>query len=436
MKKKTPVHNIGIVSLGCAKNLVDTEVLMKQLEDRNVRLFFDPAEDDLIDTVIINTCGFILDAKQESIDTILQFVQKKKRGNLKSIFVMGCLSQRYKEELAREIPEVDGFFGVSELSEVITRAGGLFKSDQLDKRFITTPGHYSYLKIGEGCSRLCSFCSIPLIRGNHISKPVEIILLEAENLIKDGIKEINLISQDTTFYGMDLYKKRKLPELVRKLASIKELEWLRIHYTYPDGFPLDLLEVISSHKNICKYIDIPLQHISSRILKSMKRGLNEAETRDLLSKIRSSVPGICIRTTFIVGYPGETEPEFLHLVDFVKESRFGRLGVFTYSHEEGTPAYRLKDDVPEKEKQRRAEFLMKIQENISLEMNEELVSKVLKVIIDRKEGDYYIGRSEFDSPDVDQEIIIPVTEPLIPGNFYNIRIMEAAPFELSGKLLD
>jgi len=435
LKTKPNPHSIGIVSLGCAKNLVDTEILMKQLEASHFRLILDPGDNDLLDTAIINTCGFILDAKQESIDTILQFVEAKKTGRLKNLFVMGCLSQRYKEELLKEIPEVDEFYGVSDLKQIIERVGGEFRSNLIGERYLTTPSHYAYLKIAEGCDRSCSFCSIPAIRGNHVSKPMEQVISEAESLIRQGVKEINVISQDTTYYGVDLYKKRKLPELLSKLASLPGLEWLRLHYTYPDGFPLELLDVLNNHTNICRYIDIPLQHISSRILKSMKRGMNEDETRRLVHSIRSAVPGVAIRTTFIVGYPGETEKEFEELKEFVRTSRFERMGVFMYSHEEDTAAFTYTDDIPAGVKQARLDELMEIQEGISFELNQARIGQLVKIIIDRKEGEYFIGRTAIDSPEVDNEVLIRAgKDDLVIGNFYTVQIISADQFDLHGKI--
>ena len=435
MKTRIHPHRIGIVSLGCAKNLVDTEVLMKQLDAGNIKLILDPSEKDQLDTAIINTCGFILDAKEESIDTIFQFVRKKKQGQLTNLYVMGCLSQRYKEQLVKEIPEVDEYFGVNDLEQIIKRVGVEFRLELLGQRILTTPAHYAYLKIAEGCNRSCAFCSIPRIRGKHVSKPIEQIILEAKSLINQGVKEINVISQDTTYYGLDLYQQRKLPELLSGLASLKGIEWLRLHYTYPDGFPLELLDVINAHENICKYIDIPLQHISSRILKSMKRGMDSADTRQLLQTIRSRIPGVAVRTTFIVGYPGETEKEFEELKDFVRQSRFERMGVFVYSHEEDTPAYKLKDNIPANVKQARMDELMEIQEGISFELNQAKINQLLKVIIDRKEGKYFVGRTSIDSAEVDNEVLIrPGKNKIYPGNFYEVRIISADHFDLYGKI--
>jgi ribosomal protein S12 methylthiotransferase len=437
LKTKSLRHRIGIVSLGCAKNLVDSEILMKQLDASSFTIILDPSEKDKIDTAIINTCGFILDAKNESVDTILDFVRAKTEGRIQSLFVMGCLSERYREQLSKEIPEVDAYFGVNEMSKIVERAGGKFRKELLGERILATPSHYAYLKIAEGCDRHCSFCSIPSIRGKHISRPMEDLVREATILVKNGVKEINVISQDTTYYGLDLYKKRSLPELLEKLAAIKGLEWIRLHYTYPDGFPPELLDVISRHDNICKYIDIPLQHINSRILASMKRGIDKQKTLDLVKLIRARLPEGVIRTTLITGYPGETEKDFKELQEFIGKSRFDRLGVFTYSHEEGTGAYALKNTVPGKVKQERASTLMEMQEEISLRLNSARVGSVLKVMIDREEEEYYIGRTEFDSPEIDNEVLIAKSgRELNIGSFYKGRITAAESFDLYAEIED
>jgi ribosomal protein S12 methylthiotransferase len=436
LKTKTGPHKIGLVSLGCAKNLVDSERLMKQLEANSFQLVFDPVDHRGIDTAIINTCGFINDAKQESIDTILRFVRAKQHRKISHVYVMGCLSERYREKLRVEIPEVDAFFGVNELKEVIRHLGGTYRSQLLGERTLTTPGHYAYVKIAEGCDRNCAFCAIPMIRGKHVSRPVEEIRDEVSLLVASGVKEVNLISQDTTWYGLDLYGKRRLPELLESLAGISGLEWLRLHYTYPDGFPAQLLEVIRSHENICNYVDMPLQHISDRILKSMRRGTDGAKTRRLIEKVRKAIPGVAFRTTFIVGYPGETKQEFEELKAFVREARFDRMGVFTYSHEEDTAAFKLKDSVTESVKNRRAEELMAIQEEISLQLNSSRVGQSMKVLVDRKEGDFFIARSEFDSPEVDNEILIPSgRRKILPGTFRNVKITRAESFDLYADLL-
>lgn len=435
MKTKSGPHRIGLVSLGCAKNLVDAELLMKQLEANNYKLVIDPVDYKKIDSAIINTCGFISDAKQESIDTILEYVTAKQMGYIDHVYVMGCLSERYRSKLQKEIPEVDAFFGVNELKKIITHIGGTYKSQLLGERKITTPSHYTYLKIAEGCDRKCSFCAIPIIRGKHVSRPIDDIISEAATLTASGIKEINLISQDTTYYGLDLYKKRLLPELLTTLAKVNGLEWIRLHYTYPDGFPLELLDVVKSHPNICNYIDIPLQHISNRILKSMHRGMDGSTTRNLIDTIRQSIPGVAIRTTLIAGYPGETEKEFLELRKFIEEYRFDRLGVFAYSHEEDTGAFQLKDSVPYKSKMERVEELMRVQEEISLSLNQEKVGQTMKILVDRLEDEFYIARSEYDSPEVDNEVLISKNDTtLLPGSFYNVKITRAESFDLYGEL--
>jgi ribosomal protein S12 methylthiotransferase len=410
---------------------------MKQLDASSFQIILDPSDKDKIDTAIINTCGFILDAKNESIETILQFVKAKTDGRLQSLFVMGCLSERYREQLAKELPEVDAFFGVNELSRIVKRVGGKFRKDLLGERILATPSHYAYLKIAEGCDRHCSFCSIPAIRGKHISRPMDEIIREAAILAGNGVKEINVISQDTTYYGLDLYKKRMLPELLEQLAEIPGLEWIRLHYTYPDGFPVEVLEVIKRNDNICKYIDIPLQHINSRILKSMNRGIGKQETLELVSLIREQLPEGVIRTTLITGYPGETKKDFGELKEFISHCRFNRLGVFTYSHEEGTGAYSLKNTVPDKIKQERAAILMEMQQNISLMLNTERVGSTMKIMIDREEEEYYIGRTEFDSPEIDNEVLIPKERNNLEiGCFYQARITTADNFDLYAEIED
>jgi ribosomal protein S12 methylthiotransferase len=435
LKTTAKPHKIGLVSLGCAKNLVDSEKLMRQLEASNFELIFDPVDATNIETAIINTCGFITDAKQESIDTILQFARAKQHNQISHLYVMGCLSERYKSTLQKEIPEVDAFFGVNDLEKIIRHLGGIWQNGLIGERKLTTPSHYSYLKIAEGCDRQCSFCAIPLIRGKHISKPLEELISEAERLAEKGVREINVISQDTTYYGLDLYKKRRLPDLLHSLAGIRGLEWIRLHYAYPDGFPLELLDVIRDHPNICNYLDIPLQHISDRILQSMHRGITASETRQLISDIRNAIPEITLRTTLMVGFPGETDEEFDELLKFVEETRFDRLGVFTYSHEEDTGAFRLTDSVPEKIKQQRAEELMAVQEKISRELNNKRLGQIIQVIIDRKEGDYYIARTASDSPEVDNEVLIPVGKSRIKsGSFHQVRITGAESFDIYGEL--
>jgi ribosomal protein S12 methylthiotransferase len=431
LKTRSHKKEIGIVSLGCAKNLVDSERLMRQLGNDDVKIFFDPSGNKHLDTVIINTCGFIGDAKQESIDTILQFSEAKKNGKVGRLFVMGCLSERYRQELTTDIPEVDGFYGVGELAAVVKAAGGRFRKELLGERLLTTPKHYAYLKIAEGCDRKCSFCAIPGIRGGHVSRPEKEIIREAEQLSSQGVKELLVISQDTTYYGLDLYGERRIASLARKLAGVAGIEWIRIHYAYPHGFPLDLLGVMREEEKICRYVDIPLQHISDRILRSMKRGMTGDKTRRLIDTIRARVPGVALRTTFITGYPGESPSEFRELKEFISDTGFERVGVFAYSAEEDTPAFRMKDDVPQRVKQERARELMELQENISLEINRSRIGTDIKVIVDRKEGEYYAARSEFDSPEVDNEVLIrPGHNKIVPGRFYTVRISGAGPYDL------
>ncbi|MFH1161497.1 MAG: 30S ribosomal protein S12 methylthiotransferase RimO [bacterium] len=426
---------IGMVSLGCAKNLVDTEVLMKQLEFSQFDVVFEPESETNLDSVIINTCGFIGDAKKESIDVILHFVAAKKAGKIHRLLLMGCLTERYRAELKQEIPEADGIYGVHELQKILSDLGGEYCQNLLGERHLTSPGHYAYLKIAEGCDRRCSFCAIPMIRGPHRSKPMDEVIRETSMLAAKGVKELLVISQDTTFYGVDIYGRRKLAELLRRLSNVKGVEWIRLHYTYPHAFPIEVLEVMKDVPNICNYIDIPLQHISSHILRSMKRGMNGDKTKALIETIRSRVPGIAIRTTFITGYPGETEQDFEDLCKFIKESRFDRLGAFAYSNEEGTAAALGKDNIPSHIKQKRLATLMKIQEEISLQLNQSKIGQIMKVIIDAKEEEYWIGRTEADSPEVDQEIVIHNRgETLNPGEFCYAKICEAGYFDLHGEV--
>ncbi|MCF8379177.1 MAG: 30S ribosomal protein S12 methylthiotransferase RimO [Bacteroidales bacterium] len=434
MKTQNTKKRINLVSLGCSKNLVDSEVLMSQLKANNFNINF---EKDALgsDAVIINTCGFINDAKQESIDTILQHIEAKERGDIGQVYVMGCLSERYINDLKTEIPDVDKYFGVNDIQQIVKELGGDYKKDLIGERSITTPSHYAYLKISEGCDRRCTFCAIPSIRGKHVSKPVEEIIVEAKRLVAKGVKEVMLIAQDLTYYGIDLYKKNTFASMLNSLAGIKGLEWIRLHYAYPAGFPEDLLPLMQARENICNYIDIPVQHINNRILSLMQRGHTKEGTIDLLKKIRKHLPDAAIRSTLIVGFPGETDEEFKELVDFVKEFKFNRLGVFTYSHEEGTTAYKLKDTVTEKVKKQRLDEIMEVQQEISLEYNSKLVGKTIKTIIDRKEGDYFIGRTEFDSPEVDNEVIINSPHSDIEiGRFYQVKIEKADFFDLYGMI--
>jgi ribosomal protein S12 methylthiotransferase len=432
MKTKSKNKTINIITMGCSKNLVDSEHLMGQLNANNLRVVHE-SDAERNDIVIINTCGFIKDAKEESIDMILSAVEAKKAGDVEKVYVMGCLSERYKKELPEEIDGVDGFYGAADLKKIVHDLGADYKSELVGERMITTPSHYAYLKISEGCDRKCSFCAIPLIRGKHQSVPMEELLIEAEKLAKKGVKELILIAQDLIWYGIDLYKKQALAELLNALTKIEGIEWIRLHYTFPTNFPLEILEIIKNEEKVTNYIDIPLQHISDRILRSMKRGHTGNGTRELVKSMREKVPDVALRTTFIVGYPGETEAEFEELLQFVKEARFDRLGVFTYSPEEDTVAFKLDDDISEDIKQERKEKLMEIQEEISLEINQKRIGKIFKVLIDRYEKPYFIGRTQYDSPEVDNEVLITAkAKSLKIGQFYNIRINETDSFDLYG----
>ncbi|HJN06134.1 MAG TPA: 30S ribosomal protein S12 methylthiotransferase RimO [Bacteroidales bacterium] len=424
---------INIVTLGCSKNLVDSEVLMAQLNNDYLVVH---DSNDKADIIIINTCGFIVDAKEESVDTILRAVRSKIKGDTEKILVTGCLSERYKEDLAGEIKEVDGFFGVNELPNVLNALDINFKKELIGERVLTTPKHYAYVKISEGCSRNCSFCAIPLIRGKHVSKPKGEIINEVKFLAKQGVKEIILIAQDLTWYGLDIYKKRELPDLLNRISEIEGIQWIRLHYTYPANFPTGLLNVMHNNSKVCLYLDIPLQHISSRILRSMKRGLGGHKTIDLIKKIKRTIPNVALRTTLIVGYPGETEEEFEQLLDFVMESKFDRLGVFIYSPEEDTSAFTLKDNIPDEIKESRRDRLMMLQQEISYELNKQKVGSAMKVIIDSKEGDKYIGRTEFDSPEVDNEVIIKAPKNSLKiGEYYNVIISGSDFFDLYGEVI-
>ncbi len=425
--KKTKVN---IVTLGCSKNLVDSEVLLTQLRGNGIDTSHESKKDDA-NVVVINTCGFIDNAKQESIDTILRYVDAKEEGIVEKVYVTGCLSERYKDDLQKEIPDVDAWFGTRDLSRLLKQLNANYKHELVGERILTNPSHYAYLKISEGCDRPCSFCAIPLMRGNHISRPIEELVLEAKNLAKKGTKELLLIAQDSTYYGLDLYKKRNLSELLKHLSDVEGIEWIRLHYAFPTGFPMDALDVMAERSNICKYLDIPLQHGSTNMLKIMRRGTTREKTEQLLQTIREKVQGIAIRTTLIAGHPGETEAEFEEMMKFVEASRFDRLGVFAYSHEENTHAYSLADDVPEEIKQERVEAVMGLQQGISLELNQEKVGKTFKVLIDRKEGGSFYGRTEFDSPDVDNEVILNATKNYLRiGDFVNAKVISATEFDL------
>ena len=419
-----------MVTLGCSKNVYDSEVLMGQLKAGGKEVVHEKEGN----IVVINTCGFINNAKEESINTILDYVQQKEAGLVDKVFVMGCLSERYKPDLEKEIPDVDQYFGTSELPALLKVLGADYKHELIGERLTTTPKNYAYLKISEGCDRPCSFCAIPLMRGAHISTPIEDLVTEAEKLATKGVKELILIAQDITYYGLDLYKKRALADLLRALVKVEGIEWIRIHYAFPTGFPMDVLEVMKTEPKICNYLDIPLQHISDKILTSMKRGTTQEKTTKLLKKFREAVPEMAIRTTLIVGYPGETEEDFQALKDFVKAMRFDRLGCFTYSHEENTTAYELADDVPEEVKLQRANEIMELQSQISWELNQAKVGKVFRCLIDRKEGNYFVGRTEYDSPDVDNEVLIDAKKHYVKiGDFTDVKITEAADYDLYGE---
>ena len=419
-----------MVTLGCSKNVYDSEVLMGQLKAGGKEVVHEKEGN----IVVINTCGFINNAKEESINTILDYVQQKEAGLVDKVFVMGCLSERYKPDLEKEIPDVDQYFGTSELPALLKVLGADYKHELIGERLTTTPKNYAYLKISEGCDRPCSFCAIPLMRGAHISTPIDDLVTEAEKLAAKGVKELILIAQDITYYGLDLYKKRALADLLRVLVKVEGIEWIRIHYAFPTGFPMDVLEVMKTEPKICNYLDIPLQHISDKILTSMKRGTTQEKTTKLLKKFREAVPEMAIRTTLIVGYPGETEEDFQALKDFVKAMRFDRLGCFTYSHEENTTAYELADDVPEEVKLQRANEIMELQSQISWELNQEKVGKTFRCLIDRKEGNYFVGRTEYDSPDVDNEVLIDAKKHYVKiGDFTDVKIIEAADYDLYGE---
>ena len=427
--KSLKKNTINVVTLGCSKNVYDSEVLMGQLRANGKEV----VHEEEGNIVVINTCGFINNAKEESVNTILEFMQKKEEGLVDKVFVTGCLSERYKPDLEKEIPNVDQYVGTSDLPRLLKALGADYKHELIGERLTTTPKNYAYLKIAEGCDRPCSFCAIPLMRGTHKSTPIEDLVIEAQKLAANGVKELILIAQDLTYYGLDLYKKRRLADLLLALVKVEGIEWIRLHYAFPTGFPMDVLEVMKQEPKICNYLDIPLQHISDSILKSMRRGTTQEKTTKLLESFRAAVPDMAIRTTLIVGYPGETEEDFEILKNWVSEMRFERLGCFTYSHEENTHAYQLIDDVPEEVKQARASEIMDIQSQISWELNQEKVGKTFRCIIDRKEGTYFIGRTEFDSPDVDNEVLIDATQHYVKiGEFVNVHITEAADFDLYG----
>lgn len=430
--KSLKKNKINVVTLGCSKNVYDSEVLMGQLKANGKTV----AHEEEGNIVVINTCGFIDNAKEESVNTILDFVQKKDAGDVDKVFVTGCLSERYKPDLIKEIPDVDQYFGTTELPQLLKALGADYKHELIGERLTTTPKNYAYLKIAEGCDRPCSFCAIPLMRGKHKSTPIEDLVIESEKLAAKGVKELILIAQDLTYYGLDLYKKRNLSELLKALVKIDGIDWIRLHYAFPTGFPMDVLEVMNTEPKVCNYLDIPLQHISDHILKSMRRGTTKAKTTELIKEFRAQVPKMAIRTTLIVGYPGETEEDFQTLKQWVKQMRFERLGCFTYSHEENTHAYNLNDDVPDEIKQERANEIMEIQAQISWELNQQKIGSTCKVIIDRKEGNYFIGRTESDSPDVDNEVIIDATQVYLKtGEFVDVVINDAADFDLYAEVV-
>ena len=434
--KSTKKNKINIITLGCSKNVYDSEVLMGQLSANKIAVEHESENEDA-NIVVVNTCGFIDNAKEESINTILEQVQRKESGKIDKLYVTGCLSERYKPDLERDIPNVDQYFGTTDLPKLLKVLGADYKHELLGERLTTTPKHYAYLKISEGCDRPCSFCAIPLMRGKHKSTPIEQLVKEAKHLAKNGVKELILIAQDLTFYGLDIYKKRSLADLLTQLSKVEGIEWIRLHYAFPTGFPEDVLDVIRENGKVCNYIDIPLQHINDDLLKSMKRGTSHEKTDALLKDFRTKVPNMAIRTTLIVGYPGETKEKFQELKQWVQDTKFDRLGVFTYSHEENTSAYDLEDDVPEKTKKARADEIMDLQTHISWELNQKKIGRTFKVLFDRKEGDYFIGRTEFDSPDVDNEVLVRANENYVRiGDFANIKIEKSDHFDLYGVVVD
>ncbi|MFY8129292.1 MAG: 30S ribosomal protein S12 methylthiotransferase RimO [Chitinophagaceae bacterium] len=433
--KSLKQDKVNIITLGCSKNLVDSEVLSAQLAANDYNVIH---ENEKLDhnIVVVNTCGFIDKAKEESINTILDQVSLKQKGKLDKVYVTGCLSERYRGDLEKEIPEVDAWFGTLELPLILQQFNADYKKELVGERFLSTPKHYAYLKISEGCNRTCSFCAIPLMRGKHVSKTIEDIVQEAQLLVKKGVKEIMLIAQELTYYGLDIYKKRALPELLDALAKVEGLVWIKLHYAYPHKFPMEIIEAIKKHDNVCNYLDMPLQHASNNMLKAMKRNITREEMETLIENIRTEIPNICLRTTLITGFPGETLEDVEELKAFLVKHRFDRVGIFQYSHEENTSAYDLVDDVPAEEKQRRAQEIMEVQQEISLEKNEEKVGKTFKVIVDKKEAGRYIGRTEFDSVEVDNEVIINTNKKLSIGNFVHVKITKAYDFDIEGELVE
>jgi len=435
MKTKTLKKNkVNVVTLGCSKNIFDSEVLMGQLKANNFEVEHDANSDDAA-IVVINTCGFIENAKEESINTILEAVDAKNNGFLEKVYVTGCLSERYKEDLRKDIPEVDEYFGTRDLGKLLKVLKADYKKELVGERLLSTPSHYAYFKIAEGCDRPCSFCAIPIMRGKHKSTPIEELVESAQKLADKGVKELLLIAQDLTYYGIDIYGERKLADLLRKISDIKGIEWIRLHYAFPTGFPMEVLDVMNERDNVCNYLDMPLQHISTSVLKSMKRGTTFEKTNKLIDEIRAKVPGISLRTTLIAGYPGETQEDFELLQEWVKDQKFERLGIFTYSHEENTTAHQLEDDVPAEVKKQRADDIMDLQMGISYDHNQTKVGLELKVLIDRLEGGVYVGRSEFDSPEVDNEVVIKSEQKLKIGDFYKVLITSADHFDLQGEIV-
>ena len=435
MKTRTlKKDKVNIITLGCSKNMVDSEVLSGQLQANDIKVVHENKKADH-NIVVVNTCGFIERAKEESINTILDQVELKRRGMVDKVYVTGCLSHRYRSDLGKEIPEVDAWFGTMELPLILKKINVDYRSELLGERFLSTPQHYAYLKISEGCNRTCSFCAIPLMRGEHVSKPIEELVREAEGLVKKGVKELMLIAQELTYYGLDRYKKRMLPDLLHRLADIRGLEWIRLHYAYPSKFPMEILDVMRERENICNYLDMPLQHAANNMLQAMKRQITREEMEDLIVAVREKVPGICLRTTLIAGFPGETEEDVEELKEFLQRHRFDRVGIFTYSHEEGTSGFALPDDVPPEEKERRAQEIMELQQEISYELNQEKVGKEFKTIIDKKEAGRYLGRTEYDSVEVDNEISIDSRDKLPIGEFVNVKITTAYDYDLEGEVV-
>lgn len=432
--KKLHKDKVNIITLGCSKNMVDSEVLSGQLQANEIDVVHENKKNDH-NIVVVNTCGFIDKAKEESINTILNQVALKQKGKLDKVYVTGCLSERYKNNLEKEIPEVDAFFGTMELPLLLKQLEADYKSELIGERLLATPRHYAYMKISEGCNRTCSFCAIPLMRGQHVSKPMEQLVAEAESLVKKGVKEVMLIAQELTYYGLDIYKKRSLGDLLNRLADVKGLEWIRLHYAYPSKFPLEILDVMRERENICNYLDMPLQHAANNMLKAMKRQITREEMEELIVAVREKVPGICLRTTLIAGFPGETDDDVEELKQFLQRQRFDRVGIFTYSHEEDTAAYRMEDNIPQEEKERRAEDIMEVQQQISFEKNLEKVGKTFKVLIDKREAGRYIGRTEFDSVEVDNEVVIRSEQKLRIGEFVQVKIVKAYDYDLEGEVV-